>query len=157
MDYCCVFLAYSLVVGFFSKVRLLSHHISMEKSFVFLSFPLCLLIGRLLCIYHVLLELIHPNEGIGDQGEVNDIHEEDIEFVISREYVAEPFQAKKQSFDLLPSLVQFFIVFPRIASVFLGRYNGDNALKRPRRQNSWSQVRLDRPACRAHGPASDRT
>jgi len=69
----------------------------------------------------------HYAQPIGDEREVDEGHEHDIEFFEAREDAAKAFEAAEQPLDLIAPLVHGAVVFPRCNSILLGWNHGNEA------------------------------
>jgi len=69
----------------------------------------------------------HYPQPIGDECEVDEGHEHEIEFLEPREDAAKALESTEQPFDLIAPLVHDTVVFPRRHSILLGWYDGDEA------------------------------
>ncbi len=75
-------------------------------------------------VYLISYGLLTLLSASGVQCEMNEEHENSIEFVESGEDTAKALQAAKQQFNLVALLVDLLSVFPNAQAIALGRYDG---------------------------------
>ena len=66
---------------------------------------------------------VNTNQRIRDERKVDEEHENNIQFIESREDTAKSFQSTKQPFYFISFLIHLFIVFPRCQSIRFRRNN----------------------------------
>ena len=75
-----------------------------------------------------ILERVNIKNGIKNHSHSNYSNIDNIKFVITSENFSETFNSEKKSFHFIPAFIQFLIVFPRLFTFFLWRYNRDKPM-----------------------------